>query len=255
MHLCRNAGDPTRVMIKIPKVKSTDASLFLLLQFYLFRCVTQPFFQLFSVFSCSWNRSESYVLHQLLYLQQSDRVPTNPSNLQWAQFYNTATKTLKSFNAALGVPLKRALWCTPNINRTPGSWQTRPVYRQRWGHPHRSSQNMHLLTGASQEKEKLNSSYSAFWRWCLSCCLDSKLCANIGLEKKNNPLYLSPLSLTLSHTHAHTAVMDNLFILRRICIHKTVSAPICLFTCCILWPNENKSIVPLGRDSSSLNHL
>lgn len=187
-HACMSAKlQSCWVMIKIPKGYK-HWHLFLLLQSYLFcfNCVTQPFlsfnFCLFFFFFLL-EPKESYLLHQLLHLQQSDSVPTNPSNLHWAQFYNTAAKTLKSFNVALRVPLKRALWCTPNINRTLGSWQTRPVYRQHWGHPDGSSQNMHLVTGASQKTEKLNSSY--FWRWCLSCWLDSKLFANIGFEKNN----------------------------------------------------------------------
>lgn len=142
------------------------------------------FLQLLSFFFLAPGTDQSPTFYTNSNLQQSNRVPTNPSNLHWGQFYNTAAKTLKSFNVALGVPLKPALWSTPNINRTLGSWQTRPVYRQRWGHPDGSSQNMHLLTGASQDTEKHNSLYSAFWRWCLSCCLDSKLYANIGFEKK-----------------------------------------------------------------------
>lgn len=87
-------------------------------------------------------------------------------------------------------------------------------------------------------------------------CFDFKLCANIGIKIVTHSMcHHFPLPLSHKHARTHTAVMDRLFILRRIGIHKAVSAPICLFTCCILWPNENKSIVPLGRDSSSLNHL
>lgn len=87
VHLCRNAVHPTRVMIKIPKVRSPDAESFLLLQSYLFcfNFATQPFFfQLLSFFfPCSWNCPESYVFHIFSNLtEQSARVPTNPSNLR-----------------------------------------------------------------------------------------------------------------------------------------------------------------------------
>lgn len=184
MHVCKIAvmlghdKNPERLQALNCSFRYSLISFALTVWLNLFSLSTFVFFFFFLL-----EPKESYLLHQLLHLQQSDSVPTNPSNLHWAQFYNTAAKTLKSFNVALRVPLKRALWCTPNINRTLGSWQTRPVYRQRWGHPDGSSQNMHLVTGASQKTEKLNSSY--FWRWSLSCWLDSKLFANIGFEKKN----------------------------------------------------------------------
>lgn len=190
MHASLQEMQSIPLMMKIPKVRSTFFTVWSL-PLYLCDSTFSPAFVFF--FPSSWNRPDSCVLLRLLYLQPSDRVPTNPSNLRWAQFYNTAAKTLRSFNVAFGVPLKPALWCTPNINRTLGSWQTRPVYRQRWGHPDGSSLNMHLLT---------KTSYSDFWRWCLSFCLDSKLCANTGFEKKKtNPLYLSPPSLSRTRTH------------------------------------------------------
>lgn len=55
-------------------------------------------------------------------------------------------------------------------------------------------------------------------------------------------------------TQRSLMVMDRLFILGHICIHKGLSAHICVFTRCVLWPNENKSIVPLGISRPSDVH-
>lgn len=83
-----------------------------------------------------------------------------------------------------------------------------------------------------------------------NCCfMHRKMWTTMQVHKNMTSLSLS-LSFTHMHACTHTVitVMDRLFILRHICIHKAVSAHICVFTCCIWWPNENKSIVPLGRD-------
>lgn len=62
--------------------------------------------------------------------------------------------------------------------------------------------------------------------------------------KQTNPL---TVKLYLHReTEREFTVMDWLFILGHICIYKGLSAHICVFTRHILWPNENKSIVPLG---------
>lgn len=98
------------------------------------------------------------------------RVPTNPSNRCWTRFYNTTAKTLRSFNSGSLRPFEMGLWCTPNINKTLGSWQTRPLYRQQWGHPcgHGQTQVFYKAVSSSHSQATLMkhvSKGSSYFLW------------------------------------------------------------------------------------------